>query len=97
MITEDNEIIKRIKKLEKRLENLEQNLLTSPNSDDELLDMIIKIIRKDDLISPAFIQRKFKMGYARAARIIDQLENKGYIAQRDGSKPRKVIKSYLSK
>ena len=37
------------------------------------------------------IQRRFGVGYARAARIIDQMEQNGFISQADGSKPRQVL------
>lgn len=42
-------------------------------------------------ISASMIQRKYRVGYARAGRILDQMEKKGYISGFDGSKPRKVI------
>jgi S-DNA-T family DNA segregation ATPase FtsK/SpoIIIE len=41
--------------------------------------------------STSFIQRKFKVGYARAGRIIDQLEERGVISGYQGSKPRQVL------
>ena len=41
--------------------------------------------------STSFIQRKFKVGYARAGRIIDQLEERGVISCYQGSKPRQVL------
>jgi S-DNA-T family DNA segregation ATPase FtsK/SpoIIIE len=41
--------------------------------------------------STSFIQRKFKVGYARAGRIIDQMEQRGIISGYEGSKPRRVL------
>ena len=41
--------------------------------------------------SASYIQRRFKVGYARAARIIDQMEERGIISGYEGSKPRKVL------
>ena len=41
--------------------------------------------------STSFIQRRFKVGYARAGRIIDQMEARGIISGYEGSKPRQVI------
>jgi S-DNA-T family DNA segregation ATPase FtsK/SpoIIIE len=38
-------------------------------------------------------QHRLKVGYARAARILDQLEQAGYVSPSDGSKPRKVLLS----
>jgi len=42
-------------------------------------------------ISASFIQRRFKVGYARAGRIIDQMEARGLISGYEGSKPRQVL------
>ena len=41
--------------------------------------------------STSFIQRRFKVGYARAGRIIDQMEERGIISGYQGSKPREVL------
>ena len=41
--------------------------------------------------STSFIQRRFKVGYARAGRIIDQMEARGIISGYEGSKPRQVL------
>ena len=41
--------------------------------------------------STSFIQRRFKVGYARAGRIIDQMEQRGVISGYEGSKPRQVL------
>ena len=41
--------------------------------------------------STSFIQRRFKVGYARAGRIIDQMEQRGIISGYEGSKPRQVL------
>ena len=41
--------------------------------------------------STSFIQRRFKVGYARAGRIIDQMEERGIISGYEGSKPRQVL------
>lgn len=43
--------------------------------------------------STSFIQRRFKIGYARAGRIIDQMEERGIISGYQGSKPREVLMS----
>ena len=41
--------------------------------------------------STSFIQRRFKVGYARAGRIIDQMEARGIISGYEGSKPRRIL------
>jgi len=59
---------------------------------DPLFDEVINLIIHQDYASASFLQRKFKIGYARAARILDQLEAAGYVGPAEGSKPREVIK-----
>ncbi|GAE88438.1 cell division protein FtsK [Acetivibrio straminisolvens JCM 21531] len=59
--------------------------------DDELLPQVIDMIIEYEQASTSLIQRKFKIGYSRAARIIDQLEANGVIGPFEGSKPRKVL------
>ena len=46
-------------------------------------------------ISASFLQRKLGLGYNRASRIIDQMEEKGYISARDGNNPRRVLISEM--
>jgi len=59
---------------------------------DPLFDEVVKLIINQDYASASFLQRKFKIGYARAARLLDQLEAAGYVGPAEGSKPREVIK-----
>ncbi len=59
---------------------------------DELFQDVIQYIKNKDEISISLIQRVFRIGYNRSARIIDQLESYGYILPSDGSKMRKVAK-----
>ncbi len=62
------------------------------NDEDELLDQVREFIIKKQQASTSLIQRKFKIGYGRAARMMDQLEEKGTIDSSDGTnKPRKVF------
>ena len=67
---------------------------TSSDSDDdcdELLTDAIKLAVDMGQISASMIQRKFKVGYARAGRIVDQMEERGIISGSKGSKPRDVL------
>ena len=57
---------------------------------DELLPQAIEIAAELGQISTAMIQRKMKVGYSRAGRIIDQMETRGLISGPNGSKPRDV-------
>lgn len=61
------------------------------DSDDELFDDALKFVREKQSASTSMLQRRFRIGYNRAARLIDDLENRGYIGPADGSKPRKVF------
>ena len=58
---------------------------------DEYLNDAIECVIDIGQASTSFIQRKFKVGYARAGRIIDQMEARGIISGYEGSKPRKVL------
>ena len=58
---------------------------------DELLPQAIELVVEMGQASTSMIQRKFKVGYARAARIIDQMEERGIVGGFEGSKPRQVL------
>lgn len=57
---------------------------------DELLPQAIELAKEQGQISTSMIQRKMKVGYSRAGRIIDQMETRGLIGSANGSKPREV-------
>jgi S-DNA-T family DNA segregation ATPase FtsK/SpoIIIE len=59
---------------------------------DRLLMDAVDVIREYDRASASLLQRRLKIGYARAARIIDQLEARGYIGAFDGSNARVVLR-----
>lgn len=58
---------------------------------DELLPQAIELVVEAGQASVSLIQRKFKVGYARAARIVDQMEARGIVGGFEGSKPRQVL------
>ncbi len=58
---------------------------------DDLLNQAIELISQFDKASASLLQRRLKVGYARAARILDQLEEAGYVGPSEGSKPREVL------
>jgi S-DNA-T family DNA segregation ATPase FtsK/SpoIIIE len=65
---------------------------TEPRDDnDELLPQAIETVIEAGQASVSLIQRKYRVGYARAARIIDQMEARGIIGGFEGSKPRQVL------
>lgn len=61
------------------------------NEGDELLEEAIKIVVEYQQASTSFIQRKLRVGFNRASRIMDELEERGIISEKDGSKPRQVL------
>ena len=83
------------------LETIENNNKTdkeiAETSDDDEIDPFlmdaIQTVVETGQASTSFIQRKFKVGYARAGRIIDQMEERGVISGFQGSKPREVLMS----
>jgi len=80
----DDEIIEEI--------NSDDKPDTSDDGDnDELLPQAIDLVIDAGQASVSFIQRKFRVGYARAGRIIDQMEARGIISGHEGSKPRQVL------
>ena len=60
---------------------------------DELLDEAIEIVVESGQASASYLQRRLRIGFNRAARIIEDLEECGVISRRDGSKPRQVLLS----
>ncbi|TPE21652.1 FtsK/SpoIIIE family DNA translocase [Clostridium perfringens] len=60
---------------------------------DELLDEAIEIVVESGQASASYLQRRLRIGFNRAARIIEELEECGVISRRDGSKPRQVLVS----
>jgi DNA segregation ATPase FtsK/SpoIIIE, S-DNA-T family len=78
--------------LENKLEAGEQ-LFGSSNgdNDDELVERAIQVISQTRKASATLLQRKLGVGFARAARIMDILEEKGVIGPQDGAKPRDIF------
>jgi len=73
---------------------------TNGEDRDELFDAAVKLISQHDKASSSLIQRRLSVGYARAARILDQLYEGGLVSPPEGSKPRDVnvnkIREYLT-
>ncbi len=63
------------------------------NSDDEMLTKAIEVAVEAQQISATFLQRRLRVGYARAARLIDEMNQRGIVGPSEGSKPRKVLLS----
>ena len=63
----------------------------SDDYDDPIYDEVVEFAVQTGKISASLIQRKFRLGYNRAARIIDLLEDRGIVGPQNGSKPREVL------
>ena len=64
---------------------------SDPNDADELLAAAIEIAVDTGKISASHLQRRLKVGFSRAARIVDQMEERGIVSPPDGSRPREVL------
>lgn len=80
-----------VKYEEKIIQEINTNFEKKDSSYDELLDEAINIVVEVGQASTSLLQRKLRIGYNRAARIIDELEEKGVISGRNGSKPRQIL------
>ena len=58
---------------------------------DELLPSAIEVVVETGMASVSMLQRRLKLGYSRAARLVDQMEEKGVVGPFEGSKPRQVL------
>jgi S-DNA-T family DNA segregation ATPase FtsK/SpoIIIE len=66
----------------------------NPNEDSELLEQAIELVKKNSYVSTSMLQRKLRVGYNRAARLVEQMEEMGLIAPADSenrSRPREVL------
>ncbi|WP_455257293.1 DNA translocase FtsK [Peptoniphilus asaccharolyticus] len=79
------------KKLEEKIVKEIQEKKEVISDRDELFNEAVKYIISDEQASISYLQRKLKIGYSRAARIVDQLEDSGIIGPHEGSKPRKLL------
>ena len=68
------------------------DMLPQNTCPDPLFDQALAMIKDSKFASASLLQRKLKIGYARAARILDELQEAGYIGEAKGSKPRPVLK-----
>ncbi|MDR0979523.1 MAG: DNA translocase FtsK [Lachnospiraceae bacterium] len=88
--TYNDDILEKIE----RSNSTDQELDADSDDDtDPLLTEAIDMVVETGQASTSFIQRRFKVGYARAGRIIDQMEQRGIISGYQGSKPREVLLS----
>ena len=60
-------------------------------SEDEFYNQAVDLVRRQQTASVSMLQRRFRIGYNRAARIVDEMEAKGIVGPSEGSKPRQVL------
>ena len=91
-VTYNDDIIKQIENSGNTDKEMTEQADDDDNTDPFLMDAIDVVVETGQA-STSFIQRRFKVGYARAGRIIDQMEERGIISGFQGSKPREVLMS----
>jgi DNA segregation ATPase FtsK/SpoIIIE, S-DNA-T family len=67
------------------------HLIADDGEKDELYDKAVETVLQSGQASASHLQRRLKLGYARAARIIDQMEGEGLIGPSEGAKPREIL------
>ena len=92
----DDEVMKEIDKNAANTGNKKKDVAASDSDGDdsgadEMLPKAIEVVVEAQSASTTLLQRKLKLGYARAARIVDALEQRGIIGPYEGAKPRKVL------
>ncbi len=90
-VTYDDNIIDKIES--STSQDVDMKNMEDDDGTDPFLEEAIEIVIDTRQASTSFIQRRFKVGYARAGRIIDQMEERGIISGYQGSKPREVLMS----
>ncbi len=70
---------------------VDNSLFNSNTDDDELYEDAKKAVIEAGRASTSYIQRKLRIGYSRAARLIDMLEEKGVIGPANGASPREIL------
>ncbi|MBP2057642.1 S-DNA-T family DNA segregation ATPase FtsK/SpoIIIE [Lactobacillus colini] len=68
-----------------------ENSAGDDEPEDEFYDQAVDLVRRQQSASVSMLQRRFRIGYNRAARIVDEMESKGIVGPSEGSKPRQVL------
>jgi len=62
------------------------------DEDEELVEKCLEVVRQEKKASTSLFQRRLRLGYTRAARILDILESRGYVSSGEGAKPRELLR-----
>lgn len=73
------------------LKEQQKSSFINGNDKDELYDEAVRVIMESNQASVSILQRRMRLGYTRAARIIDTMEQEGLVGPFEGSKPRKIL------
>ena len=85
------QINEEIKYEEEIMDTISKATIAKSSDEDDLLSEAIEFVVESGQGSASMLQRKFKIGFNRAARLIDSMEERGIVGQSEGSKPRKVL------
>lgn len=91
----DPNILEKLEELNREQEKPDMSVIGGAPDNDEsdwaLLEQCVEYALADGQISTSTLQRRLKIGYARAGRLTDMMEERGFISEKDGSKPRKCL------
>ena len=91
----DQQVIEEIERKASQAEKKTSTVDAEPNNDelagDEMLPQAVEVILETGQASVSMLQRRLKLGYARAARIVDEMEERGIVGPFQGSKPRAIL------
>ncbi|MEG1705355.1 MAG: DNA translocase FtsK 4TM domain-containing protein [Clostridia bacterium] len=95
VVVYNDDIIESIEKVQlknsKGSSNKDPNSIEDPPEEDPILNDAIDLVMDMGQASASMLQRRFKIGYSRAGRLVDQMEDRGLISGYDGSKPRQLL------
>ena len=86
-----NQVTEEVKYEDDIMDTISKTVVTKSSDEDDLLSDAIEFVVTNGQGSASMLQRKFKIGFNRAARLIDSMEERGIVGPSEGSKPRKVL------
>ena len=89
-------LVKQVKKIEKQQILVEPTTVKDSMNDDDVMAKAIEVFQAEGKASTSLLQRKLSIGYAKAARVMDKLEEAGFITAQDGARPRELINGGFS-